>query len=383
MAIEDRIRKIGSVAWAVVGITVAVALLGLVIWFVRVIIPPLVLASVIVFLLNPMVTRLHRRGLPRVLGAALAYAGVVTGLVIIGLLLTPLVRSQADDLSERFPKIRRDVERQVDKWSRQSIRDGWPITIPRIRDLEDQASGNKKDFSAQVATLREIGVRAFHIGLIFVLGPIVAFYLLVDLPDVRRRTEALIPERSKPEVLFLGHRLNLVVGGFFRGQVAVAFIVGTMVSVGLFVLGLKAWLIVGMIAGVFNMIPLIGPYIGAIPGIVLALTTKDTKAAIGVVLIMVAAQQIDNHFVTPMVMKRAVHLHPAAVMMSLLAFGTIGGFFGLLIAVPVTAALKVVGGHLWRKYVLGVSLPGLDHPAPDDGDPPIDADAGAGNVAPA
>ena len=143
-----------------------------------------------------------------------------------------------------------------------------------------------------------------------------------------------------------------------------------MVSAGLFAIRLPLWLVVGMIAGLFNIIPLIGPYIGAIPGIIVALATKDVKAAIGVAIVMVVAQQIDNHFITPFVMKRAVHLHPAAVVLALLVFGTLGGFFGLLLAVPLTATLKVLGGHLWRRYVMGISVPGLDEPDPSGNDPP-------------
>ncbi|HEX7132580.1 MAG TPA: AI-2E family transporter, partial [Iamia sp.] len=83
-------------------------------------------------------------------------------------------------------------------------------------------------------------------------------------------------------------------------------------------------------------------------------------------VVMVVVQQIDNHFITPTVMRRAVQLHPAAVMMALLAWGTIGGFFGLLLAVPLTASLKIIGGHLWRKWVVGISIPGLDEPLPPD-----------------
>ena len=93
--------------------------------------------------------------------------------------------------------------------------------------------------------------------------------------------------------------------------------------------------------------------IGAIPGVVVALTTRDLGTAVWVVVIMAIAQQIDNHFVSPVVMQRAVKLHPAAVMMALLAGGTIGGFFGLLLAVPTAAVLKILVGHLWRTYVLG------------------------------
>jgi predicted PurR-regulated permease PerM len=126
-----------------------------------------------------------------------------------------------------------------------------------------------------------------------------------------------------------------------------------MVSIGLAILDLPFWLIVGFIAGLFNMIPLIGPWVGAVPGIIIALTTRDFGTAVWVAAIMATAQQIDNHFISPLVMQRTVRLHPAVVMLALLAGGTLGGFFGLLLAVPVTAVLKIIASHLWRTYVLG------------------------------
>jgi predicted PurR-regulated permease PerM len=132
-----------------------------------------------------------------------------------------------------------------------------------------------------------------------------------------------------------------------------------MVSIGLAILDLPFWLIVGLIAGMFNMIPLIGPYIGAVPGVIIALTTRDFGTALWVVAIMTGAQQIDNHFISPLVMQRAVKLHPAVVMLALLAGGTLGGFFGLLLAVPTTAVLKILVSHLWRTYVLGEPIEAL------------------------
>jgi predicted PurR-regulated permease PerM len=107
-----------------------------------------------------------------------------------------------------------------------------------------------------------------------------------------------------------------------------------------------------MVAGVFNIIPLIGPWIGAIPGIIIALTTRDVTTALWVAAVMAIAQQIDNHFISPLVMQRAVKLHTAAVMLALLAGGTLGGFFGLLLAVPTAAVIKILVGHAWRTYVL-------------------------------
>jgi hypothetical protein len=93
--------------------------------------------------------------------------------------------------------------------------------------------------------------------------------------------------------------------------------------------------------------------VGAVPGIIIALTTRDFTTALWVAGIMAGAQQIDNHFISPLVMQRAVKLHPAMVMLALLTGGTLGGFFGLLIAVPTAAALKILISHLWHTYVLG------------------------------
>jgi predicted PurR-regulated permease PerM len=165
--------------------------------------------------------------------------------------------------------------------------------------------------------------------------------------------EGLIPGGARAEVLVLARRMNAAVGGFFRGQLVVAMIVGVMASAGLFVIGLPFWLLIGMVAGFFNMIPLIGPYIGGIPALVIALTTKEPITALWVIAVMVAVQQIDNHFISPLVMQRVVKLHPVLVMLALLLGGTLGGFFGLLVAVPTAAILKILFGHLWRVHVLG------------------------------
>ncbi|MGH9242774.1 MAG: AI-2E family transporter [Acidimicrobiales bacterium] len=349
----ERLRRAGQVSWGVVGVAALVALLGVVVWYFRVVLPPLLLAGAIVFVLNPIVSFLQRRGLPRALGTGIAYVGFVAVVVTVGFLVAPLASRQFDDLSEEFPDIREQLEDTVDDFAERSERDQWIIQIPSVEEIEDELGSTSADLSDTLAAAGDIAAAFFHALIILVLAPIIAFYLLVDLPHLRRVSESLIPERAKPEVLVVASRLNRAIGGFFRGQLVVALIVGTMVSIGLAILGLPFWLVIGMIAGLFNMIPLIGPWIGGIPGVIIAITTMDFRAAIGVALIMLGAQQIDNHFITPYVMQRAVKLHPAMVMLALLAGGTLFGFFGLLLAVPATAALKILVGHVWRTHILG------------------------------
>ena len=412
----DRIRRAGAVSWALCGVAALVALLGLVAWVFRVIWPPLILAGAIVFLLNPVVTRLQHRHIPRVLGTAFSYLGVAAVITIVVLLVAPLATSQYDELAEEWPELRRDLEQTVDDLSERSVEDDWPIEIPTYAELERQFSGDtdadtdgdgrvseeeRQDrFADQLDTARELGLRVFHVGIIFILAPIIAFYMLVDLPHIREVSRSLVPERARGDVMVVSRRLSTAIGGYFRGQLAVAFVVGTMSSIAMLIIDLPFWLIVGMVAGLFNMIPLIGPWVGAVPGIVIALTTGGgLSQAIWVAVAMAIVQQIDNHFISPIVMQRAVKLHPAVVMLSLLAGGTLGGFFGLLLAVPATATLKIIVGHAWRHFVLGQPLDEIEAEwIRDDAEPGVgpveslhrggvddvvDPGAGAGPEAPA
>lgn len=369
----ERIRHAGTVCWALCGVAAVLALLGLIVWVFRVIFPPLILAGAIVFLLNPVVTRLQHRHIPRALGTAFAYLGVVAVVTIVVLLVAPLATKQYDDLAEEWPELRKDLEEQIDDLSERSVENDWPIEIPTYQELEDQFSGDtdadadgdgvvseeeRQDrFADQLDTARELVLRVFHVGIIFVLAPIIAFYMLVDLPHIRLVMRSLVPERARGDVMVVARRLSTAIGGYFRGQLAVAFVVGVMSSIGMLIIDLPFWLIVGMVAGLFNMIPLIGPWVGAVPGIIIAITTGGgLSQAITVAIVMAIVQQIDNHFISPIVMQRAVKLHPAVVMLALLAGGTLGGFFGLLLAVPATATLKIVVGHAWRHFVLGQPL---------------------------
>ncbi|MDQ3569972.1 MAG: AI-2E family transporter [Actinomycetota bacterium] len=350
----ERLRRAGQVSWAVVGVAALLAIVALIVWTLRVVLPPLILASTIVFLLNPAVSGLQRRRVPRAAGAGITYLAVVGVIVAAGVLLVPLAGAQARELSREWPGIKARTERWVDDRAQESKGRFWEFDR---KELGEALSSNELTVRQQFDRALKLGAAVFNVLLIVVLAPIIAFYLLVDLPHIRQVSVSLIPVGAKDEVLLVSHRLNRAVGGFFRGQLMVAAIVGVLCSIGLLAIGLRFWFLVGMIAGFFNIIPLIGPWVGGLPGVVIALTTGSPLQALGVVLIMVGVQQVDNHFITPQVMHRAVQLHPAAVVLALLAGGHLGGFMGLLFAVPVAAALKIVVGHVWRVHVLAEPLP--------------------------
>lgn len=352
-AATEAIQRGGRVAWAVVGLAAALAVLGWVAWKVAVIFPPLILAGALVFILNPVITFLQRRRVPRAAGVGLTYLGFLGVVTLIGVVLFPAARNQAENLSDRWPTIRQKIETWVD--DRAASLEGTPFEFDR-KQLGEAVTSSDNSVEEQLKRAAKVGVRVFHVLLVLILAPILAFYLLVDLPHLRRVAEGLIPEGAREEVMVVARRMNQAVGGFFRGQLVVAFIVGALSSIGLRIINLPFWLLIGMVAGLFNVIPLIGPYIGGIPALVIALTTREPITAVWVVAIMVGVQQIDNHFISPLVMQRVVKLHPVLVMLALLLGGTLGGFFGLLVAVPTAAVLKILVGHFWRVHVLGQPL---------------------------
>jgi predicted PurR-regulated permease PerM len=350
----EAIQRAGQVAWALVGLAAAVAIVGWLAWKVGVIFPPLVLAGALVFVLNPLITLLQRRRVPRAAGVALTYLGFLSIVALVGLVLFPAVREQGENLSKSWPEIRTKIESWVD--DRAKSTQGTPFEFDR-EQLTEAITSSDTSLRDQVRQVTEFGIQVFHVLLVLILAPIFAFYLLVDLPHLKRVAEGLVPDGAREEVLHISRKINQAVGGFFRGQLVVAFIVGALSSIGMRIIDLPFWLLIGMVAGFFNLIPLIGPYIGAVPGIVIALTTREPITAVWVAAIMTGVQQIDNHFISPLVMHRVVKLHPVLVMVALLLGGTLFGFFGLLVAVPTAAVLKIVLGHLWRIHVLGEPLP--------------------------
>jgi predicted PurR-regulated permease PerM len=195
---------------------------------------------------------------------------------------------------------------------------------------------------------------------VFVIGLLVSFYLVVDLPKIRRAIMAAIPPRHGAEVRSVAADIGHAVGGYFRGQLLVATFVGIASTLALYIVGLPYWALVGALSGLFNLIPLIGPFLAGGIALFIAFTTTGATGgllhmhpglplALGSSVGLLVVQQIDNHIVTPNVIGRTVSLHPVTVMLGLLAAGSVFGLPGMLLAVPVAGSAKVVILHWWDK----------------------------------
>jgi len=350
------VRRVGIFSWAAIGLALLVALLGYLLIQGRVILAPLLIAVVVIFVLNPLVGLLNRRGIPRVFGTAIGFLLIAAGLALLGVLVIPSIIDQATSFSETFPEIFDNTGDQVSDlvvylgfdqvefWTYDDL-------VAYLNDPSNQETITGFLFG----WLRGVTAGVFEFILIVLLGPVLAFYLLIDLPNVQQRLLELVPERNRAETSHVGRDVNAAVGGFLRGQLFVAIIVGVLLSFGYWLIDLPFWLLIGMIGGFLNIVPFLGPWVGGILGVTVALATTDLTTAIWATVVAVAVQQIDNNFVSPTVLRATVRLHPAVTLLVIVLAGAIAGFWGIIIAVPLTATVRIIVAHWWRTRVLGES----------------------------
>lgn len=339
------------VAWSAIGVLILGYLAyRYVLVPVRIAFGPLLVALVIVYLLNPVVSRLQTRRVPRVWGTLLTY---VVFLALVGVALRfmiPIVANQVSSFVSSVPDLLERAQRSL-------------IDIARRLGIEVRSTDILTSLSPQgqagsfISRIFSFTAGFLHGLVVFVLGAVLGFYLLVDLPKVQRTAMTLVPIGRREELRSILERMGRALGGYFRGQLLVAAFVGAASMLGLFIVGLPYWALVGAVAGLFNLIPLIGPFIGAVPAVFIAFTTTDSTGllhlepgwplAIGASVALLIVQQIDNHIISPNVMARTVKLHPVTVMLGLLIGGTLAGLVGMLFTVPVIASAKIVLLHLW------------------------------------
>jgi predicted PurR-regulated permease PerM len=347
----ERFVRIGIVAWCGIGVIVLAYLLVRMMVYVNPVVPPLLLAVAVVYLLNPLVSALERRGVPRVAGAGIVYVLFLCIMALVVSLLAPVVTRQVETVIDHFPDYLADGQARMRQLAaRFGQEPDFRLDAEQVRQWLS-AGENRQAVTRYLTGLRSVTSSLLSGLIIFVLGPVMAFYLLVDLPRLERGAMALVPPARRAEIRGLMERVGQAVGGFFRGQLLVALFVGVASSIGLWAIRLPFWLLVGMVAGVFNLVPLVGPFIGGALAVIIALVGGQPLKALWAALVLLAVQQVDNHLISPNVMGRTVQLHPVVVMLALLVGASFAGLFGMLVIVPLVAVAKIVFLFVWSKYV--------------------------------
>jgi len=347
------VRRVGIFSWSTLGVMLLIVAAFYVLVEGRIVLAPLLFAAVIIYILNPLVARLANRGVPRVLGAMIGFLLFFGVIALLSMLIFPDIRTQAQGFVDTFPtlyaKTTTDLEALI-----ASVGFG-NVVIMDYHELVDYLNDPENRSTLMSILFAQLGTVSggiFDFILVFLIGPVLAFYFLIDLPTVRMRLIDVFPERRQAEASHVGRQLNNAMGGFLRGQLVVAVLVGVMLSLGYWIIGLEFWLLIGLVGGLLNIVPFLGPWVGGLLGVLIAVTTADLPTAIWAVVVAVIVQQIDNNFVSPTVLRATVRLHPAVTLVSLVLGGALAGVWGVIIAVPLVASGKILLGHWWRTRVL-------------------------------
>lgn len=347
-----RAARWGLLAWSVIGLLIlAFVVYRWMLFPVRFVLAPLLVAVVVVYLLDPLVSWLAERGVRRLFGALFVYVVFLAAVGVGFAFLVPILSHQASEFVRGVPGL---LARGQEGLQKLAARLGVSVSAGDLVKAFEQGGGAAK-FVGRVTSLTSGAVR---VAVVAVLGPLIAFYVLVDLPKISREVTSLVPTGRRPEVMGLGRRVRDTLGSFFRGQLVVAFLLGNAAALGFWVVGFPYFALFGVLVGVLALVPLIGTLVAAVPTLFVAFAISGPTGgllnlrggwplALGCAIVLVLVQQLDTHLLTPRLHTAVVRLHPVTVLLSLLAGGALFGLWGLFFAVPLVAAGKVVALYFW------------------------------------
>lgn len=301
---------------------------------------PFIVSAFITYLLHPIIERIHRTGLPRSVSIFIIYI-LFFGSIGYGFYRgIPVLIKQLMELSGNIPQLMGIYE----KWLTmiRDHTDHWPDGIhDRIEGLVAKA----EEWLAQLIDRLIESIQAlFNYMVILTLIPFLVFYMLRDVDQIKKTAWYLTPKRWRMQAKEFIRDADHSLGDYIRGQFFVCVIIGLLAFIGFFFFKVQYALILGLIIGVTNVIPYFGPIIGAIPALIIA-ASMGTNTVIVVVILIMVLQFIEANILGPFIVGRSLHMHPIIIMLALAAGGELGGVLGLILAVPVTAILKVVVEH--------------------------------------
>jgi predicted PurR-regulated permease PerM len=350
-------RRLAPLSPRVAVLIGAAIVAGLVLWMARDAVRPFIVGLLVVYLLDPPVRWLARRGVPRLLAILLVYVVAIVAIVeFLNLTLRPLV-SEAAQFIEDFPALLEQFDEQIRRLA--EFYAGLDLP-PALREYIDAAiealTTGETSFNPALLLPLVTGASSF-LGAIFgyFLIPVWAFYILKDRVRLLDTFDRALPAAWRPDTWATLRIVERVFGQWVRGQLLLGLTVGVMTFLGLMLLSVTVDPIFGryavllsVIAGILELLPVIGPIIAAVPAILLA-ATAGLEAVIAAFILYLAVQQLENYLLVPKIQGDAVKLHPAVILFALIIGGSLAGLLGAILALPVTAAARDVVRYLFRR----------------------------------
>ncbi|WP_234340216.1 AI-2E family transporter [Gorillibacterium timonense] len=314
--------------------------------FLSAVLAPFLVAMIISYVLNPIVCLLNERSkVPRSIAVLLIYALFITSFAVIMANLIPMFVRQLTELNEHLPQFTAKTQNLIaqyndNRYIPESVRAGINRSLTKLE------SGISTGISGYID---RIGTTLNTVFLVFII-PFLAFYILKDFQGIQRGILTFVPKNHRRLTIRLLSEVDDALGSYVRGQFLVCIIVGVLSWLGYWLVGMPYPLLFASAVALTNIIPYLGPYFGAAPAILFALTLS-WKMVLYVVIVNWLVQLLEGNIISPQVVGRTLHMHPLTIILVLLAGGEVAGVLGLILAVPFYAAVKVLVQYLFQYYI--------------------------------
>jgi predicted PurR-regulated permease PerM len=341
----------------------ALAIFAALLWLLKPVLLPFIAGLAIAYFLNPVVDSLTRRKIPRWVGGLLVLLGFVSMAVLLVLLLAPLLQSQILALIDALPGYIVTLRAHVIPWAKHVAAKLSPDSVERLQDAAGQLAGSAAGWAGAVLKgLVSEGAALFNVLALLVVTPVVAFFLLRDWPRLAEHVDAMLPRRHYELIRATLRDIDRALSGFVRGQALVCLSLGLIYSIGLSFVGLKYGVTIGLIAGVLSFVPYVGSTFMLVSSLLLAIVQFDSAMPVFMVfLVFLIGQSLEGYVLTPKLVGDRIGLHPVWIIFALFAGGSLLGFVGVLIAVPVAAIAGVLVRLLFRLYRMSPLYHGQKH----------------------
>ena len=316
---------------------------------------PFAAGMVLAYLLDPLVTKLRSFGMGRMGATILIMLIFIIIFILFLVILVPLIAHQMGNFLIAFPSYIAKIQTLVLD-SLEPIMEHWYGDEPRP-DLRSSVNGLVRQgatwFGTFLQSLWSSGQALISILSLIIVTPIVAFYLLVDWQEMIERIDNWLPRRHQNTIRQLCREIDRAVAGCIRGQTSVCLILGSYYAIGLSLVGLNFGALIGMIAGILSFIPYVGSSIGLLLALGVAFSQfwPEWSMIVITALVFGSGQFLEGNFLSPKIVGQSAGLHPVWLMFALLAFGSLLGFVGLLIALPLAAATGVLVRFALNQYL--------------------------------
>ncbi len=328
---QRRLWRVGRAAWAFVGVVAALAVVGYAVSLVSVLVIPLILALFPATLLVPVAAWLKRRGLPAAVASLVSIlAGILLIVAVIGGLV-PLVAAEAPDLIEAAGEGIGELQ--------EVLEDDFGVEIGGVSDLMEQAQEMAPDAGDMAGDAVEAATTAVET----VIGTLLLFvFMFFYLKDGRRLADGLLsfaPDHVTPHAEALAQRSWGTLGSYFRGQLLVAFVDAVLIGIGLLVLGVPLAIPLAVLIFFGGLFPVVGAVVTGALAVLVALADQGLVVGAIVLGLVLVVQQLESNVLEPLILGRAIHLHPLVILLAITAGSLLIGILGAFLAVPVAAVV--------------------------------------------